>query len=174
MLTPLVLITMVVSHAHVILVKNTMMIALILTNVLPISTNVTMLPPIPIPSVHTSVLAWLVMKELDVNVPTLTNVPLVHTLVLVIRLSAMIKLQVSTADVSTNVSISMAATMPLIDAMTMPPVEIPLVATHVNAILVSLMMDSNVLTLINAMITDGLVMDSLVLITTNAKTVFNG
>ena len=31
---------------------------------------------------------------------------------------------------STNVSISINATMSLIDAMTMPPVEIPLVATH--------------------------------------------
>ena len=87
MLTPLVPITMVVSHAHVMLVtlvKVAMMIALISTNVLPIPTNVTMLPPIPIPSVHPSKLAWLVMKELDVDVPTLTNVPLVHTLVLVI------------------------------------------------------------------------------------------
>ena len=67
--------------------------------------------------------------------------------------------------------------------------------THVNAILISLVMDSNVLIFINAMIThvmllqlvptalvhsavhvirDGLVMDSHVLITTNAKTVFNG
>ena len=120
----------------------------------------------------------------------------------------MIKLQVSTAYVppvtnsmsssdqmSTNVSISMNPTMPLIDAMAMPPVEIPLVATHVNATLVSLVIDTNVLILMNAMIThvmllqlvptalihsaahaitDGLVMDSLVLITTNAKTVFNG
>ena len=88
----------------------------------------------------------------------------------------------------------MNATMPLIDAMTMQPVEIPLVATHVNTPLVSLVMESNVLILMNAMIThvmllqlvptalvnsaayvtDGLVMDSLVLITTNAKTVFNG
>ena len=79
--------------------------------------------------------------------------------------------------------------------MTMPPVEIPLVATHVNATLVSPVMDSNALILMNAIIThvmllqlvptslvhsaahvitDNLVMDSLVLITTNAKTVFNG
>ena len=87
MLTPLVPITMVVTHAHVMLVtlvKVTMMIALISTNVLPIPTNVAMLPPVPIPSVDTSVLAWLVMKQLDVNVPTSTNGPLVHTLVLVI------------------------------------------------------------------------------------------
>ena len=111
-------------------------------------------------------------------------------------MSAMIKLQVSTADVlpvtnsmsssdqmSTNVSISMNATMPLIDAMTMPPAEIPLVATHVNVTLVSLGMDSNVLISMSAMTThvmllqpvpialvhsaanvntDGLVMDSLV------------
>ena len=89
----------------------------------------------------------------------------------------------------------MIATMPLIDAVTMPPVEIPLEATHVNATRVSLVMDSNVLILMNVMITlvmlpqlvptalihlaahvitDGLVMNSLVLITTNAKTVFNG
>ena len=89
----------------------------------------------------------------------------------------------------------MNATMPLIDAMTMQPVEIPLVATHVNTPLVSLVMESNVLILMKTMIThvmllqlvptalvnsaayvitDGLVMDSLVLITTNAKTVFNG
>ena len=87
MLTPLVPITMVVSHAHVMLVtlvKVTMMIAMISTNVLPITTNFTMLSPVPILLVHTSVLAWLVMKELDVNMPTLANVPLVHTLVLVI------------------------------------------------------------------------------------------
>ena len=87
MLTPLVPTTMVASHAHVMLVtlvKVTMRIALISTSVPPIPTNVTMLPPIPIPSVHTSKLAWLVMKELDVDVPTLTNEPLVHTLVLVI------------------------------------------------------------------------------------------
>ena len=81
-------------------------------------------------------------------------------------MSATIKLQVSTADVlpvtnsmtfsdqmSTNVSISINATMPLIDAMTMPTVEIPLVAKHVNATLVSLVMYSNVLILMNAMIT---------------------
>ena len=63
-----------------------------------------------------------------------------------------------------------------------------------NAILISMVMDLNVLILMNAMIThvmllqpvlavlvhsaahvtDGLVMDSLVLITTNAKTAFNG
>ena len=87
MLTLLVPITMVVSHAHVMLVtlvKVTMMIALISTNVLPIPKNVTMFPPVPIPSVHTSVVACLVMKELDMNVSTLTNVPLVHTPVLVI------------------------------------------------------------------------------------------
>ena len=123
-------------------------------------------------------------------------------------MSATIKLHVSTADVlpvtnsmsssdqmSTNVSISMNATMPLIDAMTMPPAEIPLVATHVNVTLVSLGMDSNVLISMSAMTThvmllqpvpialvhsaanvntDGLVMDSLVPITMNAKMVFNG
>ena len=71
MLTPLVT-----------LVKVTMMIALISTRMLPIPTNVTMFPPVPILSVHTIVLAWLVMKKMDVNVQTLTNVPLVHTLVL--------------------------------------------------------------------------------------------
>ena len=37
--------------------------------------------------------------------------------------------------------------------MTIPPVEIPLVATHVNATLVSLVMDSNMLILMNVMIT---------------------
>ena len=59
----------------------------------------------------------------------------------------------SSDQMSTNVSISMNATMPLIDAMTIPPVVISLVATHVNATLVSLVMDSNVLILMNAMIT---------------------
>ena len=95
------------------------------------------------------------MKELDVNVPTHCT----HTFTGKLD-------QVSTADVlpvtnsmlssdqmSTNVSISMIATMPLIDAVTMPPVEIPLVATHVNATRVSLVMDSNVLILMNAIIT---------------------
>ena len=68
------------------LVKVAMMIALISTNVLPIPKNVTMFPPVPITSLHTSVLAWRVItkKELDLNVPTLTNEPLVHTPVLVI------------------------------------------------------------------------------------------
>ena len=87
MLTPLVPITMVVTHAHVMLVtlvKVAMTIALISTNVLLIPTNITLLPPVPIPSVHTSVLAWLLMKELDVDVLTFTNVPLVLKLVLVI------------------------------------------------------------------------------------------
>ena len=55
LLTRLVSITMKVSHAHVMLVtqvKVTMMIALISTDVLLIPTNVTMLPHVPIPSVH--------------------------------------------------------------------------------------------------------------------------
>jgi len=86
MLTPLVLIMMVVSHVHVmpvILVKVMMMIALISTNVLLIPTNVTMLPPVPILSVHMNANVCLVMKGLDVNVLTSMNVLLVHTLVLV-------------------------------------------------------------------------------------------
>ena len=59
-------------------------------------------------------------------------------------MSATIKLQVSTADV-----------LPVTNSMStsMPPVEIPLVATHVNATLVSLVMDSNMLILMNVMIT---------------------
>ena len=48
-----------------------MMIALIPTNVLPIPTNVTMLPPVPIPLVYSNVLVWLVLKPLDVNVPNI-------------------------------------------------------------------------------------------------------
>ena len=80
-------VTMVTITAMLVtLVRVTMMIALISTNVLPIPKNVTMFPPVPITSLHTSVLAWRVItkKELDLNVPTLTNEPLVHTPVLVI------------------------------------------------------------------------------------------
>jgi hypothetical protein len=77
---------MVVSHVHVtpdILVKVTMMTALISTNVPLMPTNVTMLPLVPIPSVHTNVNAWPVMKELGAIALTSMNVLLVHTLVLV-------------------------------------------------------------------------------------------
>ena len=75
----------VVSHVHVTLdtqVKVMMMTALISTNVPLMPTNVTMLPLVPIPSVHTNVNAGLVMRDLDVIALTSMNVLLVHTLVL--------------------------------------------------------------------------------------------
>ena len=84
MLMLLALTMMVVSHVHVtpdILVKVTMMTALISTNVPLVLTNVTMLPLVPILSVHTNVNAGPAMKELDVIVLTSMNVLSVHTLV---------------------------------------------------------------------------------------------